>query len=88
MRGERQLPLAGGVQLLVTDEDVLDLSERVGRVGTELAAQTGLLEPAERCPVAHGRMRVDAQVSGLDGARYSQRVKIDPDKPNSVSLAS
>ena len=41
MRGERQLPLAGGVQLLVTDEDVLDLSERVGRVGTELAAQIG-----------------------------------------------
>ena len=34
--------------------------------GSELAAEAGLLEPAERRRVAHRRVRVDRQVAGLD----------------------
>src|SRR3954454_22360363 len=51
--------------LVAGDEDVLLLGEGVRGVGAELAAETGLLEAAERRPVAHCRVRVDAEVAGL-----------------------
>ena len=79
---------------LVADEDVLLLGERVGRVRAELAPEARLLEATERRPVAHRRVRVDAEVAGLDTARATRsalptsRVKIEPDRPYSVSLAS
>ena len=38
----------------------------VRRVRAELAAEAGLLEAAERRPVAHRGVRVDRQVAGLD----------------------
>src|SRR6202034_4230481 len=44
------------------DEDVLCLGERTRGVGPELPAQAGLLEPAERGPVAHAGVRVHRQV--------------------------
>src|SRR5580692_11161087 len=47
--------------LLRADEDVLDVAERLERVGTELAPDPGLLGPAERRPVAHRRVRVDRE---------------------------
>ena len=55
------------------DEDVLLLGERVRGVRAELAAEAGLLEAAERRPVAHRGVRVDAEVAGLDAARDPQR---------------
>ncbi len=59
--------------LVAGDEDVLLLGERVRRVRAELPAEAGLLEAAERRPVAHRRVRVDAEVAGLDPARDPQR---------------
>src|SRR5580658_1538771 len=56
--------------LLCRDEDVLGLGERVRRVRAELAAQAGLLEPAERRPVPHRGVRVHRQVAGLHAARH------------------
>src|ERR1700712_332223 len=52
---------------LVADEHVLLLGERVRRVRTELTAEAGLLEPAERRPVADGGVRVHTEVAGLHG---------------------
>ena len=66
-------PACSVVARLRRDEDVLDLGERVERVGTELAAEAGLLEAAERRRVAHRRVRVDRQVAGLDAAGDPQR---------------
>src|SRR5215475_547794 len=54
------------------DEDVLGLGERVQGIRPELAAEPGLLEPAERGPVADGGMRVDRQVAGLHRPRHPQ----------------
>ncbi len=58
--------------LLRCDEDVLDLGEGVEGVGAELPADARLLEPAERRPVAHRRVRVDRQVAALDGPGDAQ----------------
>src|SRR4051794_29206113 len=56
----------------VGDEDVLLLGERHGGVRTELPAEAGLLVATERRPVADRRVRVDAEVAGLDAARDPQ----------------
>src|SRR6478752_5089696 len=65
--------IPGLPSFLGCDEDVLGLGERVQRVRPQLAAQPGLLEAAERGPVADGGMRVDRQVAGLDRPRHPQR---------------
>src|SRR5215470_18189513 len=64
------------------DEDVLGLGERVQSVRPQLAAQPGLLEAAERGPVADGGMGVDRQVAGLDRPRHPQRAAqvLGPDR--------
>ena len=59
--------------VVADDEDVLLLGERVRGVRAELAAEPGLLVAAERRPVAHRRVRVHAEVAGLDAARDPQR---------------
>src|SRR4051794_10447987 len=69
--GMAWLPVLWGS--VVGVEDVLDLGEAVRCVGSQLTAQAGLLEPAEGRPVAHRRVRVDAQVAGLHGPRDPQR---------------
>src|SRR3954449_8069728 len=58
---------------VLSDEDVLLLGERVGRVRSELPAETGLLVAAERGPVADRGVRVDRQVAGLDAPGHAQR---------------
>ncbi len=65
------------------DEDVLGLGERVQGVRPQLAAEPGLLEAAERRPVAHGGVRVDRQVAGLDRPGHPQRAAqvCGPDRP-------
>src|SRR4051812_41492050 len=50
------------------DEHVLGLGERQRRVRSELTAEAGGLEPAERRPVAHRRVGVDGKVSCLDAS--------------------
>src|SRR6266513_3634134 len=71
------------VSFVGCDEDVLGLGERVQSVRPQLAAQPGLLEAAERGPVADGGMGVDRQVAGLDRARHPQRAAqvLRPDRP-------
>src|ERR1700751_2516753 len=75
--------IPGLPSFLGCDEDVLGLGERVQRVRPQLAAQPGLLEAAERGPVAHGGMRVDRQIAGLDRPRHPQRAAdvLRPDRP-------
>ncbi len=58
---------------IAADEDVLELGEGVERVRAELAADAGLLEAAERRGVAHRRVRVDAEVAGVDTTRDADR---------------
>src|SRR3954454_19659839 len=70
--GMAWLPVLGSGSVMGV-EDVLDLGEAVRCVGAQLTAQAGLLEPAEGRPVAHRRVRVDAQVAGLHGSRDPQR---------------
>src|SRR5436190_20104057 len=72
--------------LLVGDEHVLLLGERVRCVGAELAAEAGLLVAPERRPVAHRGVAVHAEVAGLDATRDPQRppevVRVDrPGEP-------
>ena len=52
-------------------------------VGAELAAEAGLLEAAERRPVAHRGVRVHRQVAGLDPAGDPDRAAdvAGPDRP-------
>src|SRR6266568_1396058 len=52
--------------LVLGDEDVLLLGERVRRIRSEFPAEAGLLVAAERRPVPHRGVRIDAQVPGLD----------------------
>src|SRR5215469_386532 len=65
------------------DEDVLGLGEGVHGVRSQLPAKTGLLEAAERGPVADGGMGIDRQVAGLDRPRHPQRAAqvLGPDRP-------
>src|SRR5215204_2673674 len=48
------------------EEDRLDFRVAVERVHAELAAEPGLLEAPERCRHADGRVRVDAEHTGVD----------------------
>src|SRR4051794_22495486 len=50
------------------DEHVLGLGERQRCIRSELTAEAGGLEPAERSPVAHRRVGVDGKVSCLDAS--------------------
>src|SRR6185312_10979567 len=63
------VPLPGSVR---GDEDVLDVRERVQRVGSELAPEPGPLEPTEGRGVADAAVRVDREVTGLDAASDAQ----------------
>src|SRR5215211_5603450 len=69
-------------------EHVLLVGERVQRVGSQLPAQPGLLEAAERRRVAHRRVAVDRQVARLDPARDPQRgtYVAGPDRPGQAVL--
>src|SRR5690349_10055896 len=71
------------VSFLGCDKDVLGLGEGVQGVRPQLTAQPGLLEAAERGPVADGGMRVDRQVAGLDRPRHPERAAqvLRPDRP-------
>src|SRR6201747_1730129 len=57
----------------VGEVDVLLLGERVGRVGSELTSEAGLLVATERRPIAHRGVRVHRQVAGLDAACHPER---------------
>src|SRR6185312_2482038 len=54
--------------------DVLDLAVGLERVGTELAADPGLLEAAERGRDADRGVRVDRDHAGLERPRHAQRL--------------
>src|SRR5438552_12989216 len=68
--------------VLRRDEQVLGLGEGIQGVRAELAAEPGLLEPAERRPVAHRGVRVDRQVARLHGPRDAHRAAhvLGPDR--------
>src|SRR5439155_12701396 len=59
--------------ILRVDEDVLHVGERGQRVRAEFAPEAGLLHAAERRPVPHRGVRVDAQRAGLDRPGHPQR---------------
>src|SRR5690606_23729948 len=61
------------MSLLRGDEDVLGLGERGQRVRPQLTAEPGLLEPAERGPVADRGVGVHRERAGLDRAGHPQR---------------
>src|SRR6185312_13219380 len=75
------LPSSRPTLLLGRDVEVLQLGVAVERVHPELAAEPGLLEPAEGRRDPDGRIRVDGEDAGLERPRHPQgaRVVRDPD---------